>query len=170
MYGAWNGSNHGFGKKKILITPSLFLYSFWSILFSLREQFERLSAELMHLSALQSINKQPQQERNCDLIAWDRRHSKWIRQVWLKSIFEMCMYLKPYLFIHHNKCSHSGCFSNIIKARFGIFLSAHTRLIRQIKARADTLAQWGCLRGTKISFRDNKNWLEFQSFTDKMRS
>lgn len=28
----------------------------------------RLSAELMHPSALQSINKQPQQGRNCDLM------------------------------------------------------------------------------------------------------
>lgn len=49
-----------------------------------QKQFERLSAVLMHLSTLQSINKQPQQRHNCDLIAWDRRSTEWMRQVWLR--------------------------------------------------------------------------------------
>lgn len=100
-----------------------------------QKQFERLSAELMHLSTLQSINKQLQQRHNCDLIAWDRRSTEWMRQVWLRRwslrslnhlwnvhkqhVKVTWLYVKLYLLViytHHYKCSHSGCFSHLIKA------------------------------------------------------
>lgn len=46
--------------------------SLLSSLSLIQRHFERLSAELMHPSTSQSIKKQPQRGRSCDLIAWDK--------------------------------------------------------------------------------------------------